>query len=67
MNVQTRTQHPFGDDETELPGLIAGLAAGALDEAMVYESMQRQNAQVSAGISPYGTTTACHGPENSST
>jgi two-component sensor histidine kinase len=48
MNVQTRAHHQFSDDEVELLGLIADLAAGALEKAMLYEGMQRQIAELSA-------------------
>jgi GAF domain-containing protein len=48
MNVQTRAYREFLPDETELLGLIADLAAGALEKAMLYEGMQRQIAELSA-------------------
>jgi two-component system, sensor histidine kinase PdtaS len=48
MNVQTRANHSFGSDEVELLGLIADLAAGALEKALIYEGMQRQIAELSA-------------------
>jgi GAF domain-containing protein len=48
MNVQTRSHHEFSADEVELLGLIADLAAGALEKAMLYEGMQRQIAELSA-------------------
>ena len=48
MNVQTRTHYHFSDDEVELLGLIADLAAGALEKAVLYEGMQRQIAELSA-------------------
>jgi len=48
MNVQTRAYHPFSADEVELLALIADLAAGALEKAMLYENMQRQIAELSA-------------------
>jgi GAF domain-containing protein len=48
MNVQTRAHYEFSDDEVELLGLIADLAAGALEKAMLYEGMQRQIAELSA-------------------
>lgn len=48
MNIQTRTHHTFSDDEIELLSLIADLAAGALEKAMLYEGMQRQIAELSA-------------------
>ncbi|MFZ5915624.1 MAG: GAF domain-containing protein [Chloroflexota bacterium] len=48
MNVQTRAYHEFSGDEMELLSLIADLAAGALEKAMLYEGMQRQIAELSA-------------------
>jgi len=48
VNVQTRSPHEFSADEVELMGLIADLAAGALEKAMLYEGMQRQIAELSA-------------------
>ncbi len=48
MNVQTRIYHDFSPDEVELLSLIADLAAGALEKAMLYEGMQRQIAELSA-------------------
>jgi signal transduction protein with GAF and PtsI domain len=48
MNVQTRAYHDFGADEVELLSLIADLAAGALEKALLYEGMQRQIAELSA-------------------
>jgi signal transduction protein with GAF and PtsI domain len=48
MNVQTRMDHDFSPDEVELLSLIADLAAGALEKAMLYEGMQRQIAELSA-------------------
>jgi len=48
MNVQTRTHHEFLSEETELLALIADLAGGALEKALLYESMQRQIAELSA-------------------
>ena len=48
VNVQTRSPHEFSADEVELLGLIADLAAGALQKAMLYEGMQRQIAELSA-------------------
>jgi two-component sensor histidine kinase len=48
MNVQTRSDHQFSADEVELLSLIADLAAGALEKAMLYEGLQRQVAELSA-------------------
>ena len=48
MNVQTRAYHGFSPDEVELLQLIADLAAGALEKAMLYENMQRQINELSA-------------------
>jgi signal transduction protein with GAF and PtsI domain len=48
MNVQTRAHHEFSSEEVELLSLIADLAAGALEKAMLYEGMQRQIDELSA-------------------
>jgi signal transduction protein with GAF and PtsI domain len=48
MNVQTRLHHEFSPDEVELLSLIADLAAGAIEKAMLYEGMQRQIDELSA-------------------
>jgi two-component sensor histidine kinase len=42
LNVQTRALHGFTPDEIELAALISDLAAGALDRALLYDSMNRQ-------------------------
>ncbi len=42
MNVQTAAPRDFSGDETELLQLIGDLAAGALDRAMLYDSMNRR-------------------------
>jgi signal transduction protein with GAF and PtsI domain len=42
MNVQTREFHTFTQAEIELAALISDLAAGALDRALLYDSMNRQ-------------------------
>jgi signal transduction protein with GAF and PtsI domain/anti-sigma regulatory factor (Ser/Thr protein kinase) len=47
MNVQTRMYHHYDADEVELLSLIADLAAGALEKAMLYDQMQRQIAELS--------------------
>ncbi|MBC7250708.1 MAG: GAF domain-containing protein [Anaerolineae bacterium] len=47
VNVQTRSYHEYGADEIELLSLIADLAAGALEKAMLYERMQRQITELS--------------------
>jgi two-component sensor histidine kinase len=47
MNVQTAEMHDFTDDEIELLSLIANLAAGALEKAMLYDRMQRQIQELS--------------------
>jgi two-component system, sensor histidine kinase PdtaS len=46
MNVQTQSYHEFSSDEVELLSLIADLAAGALEKAMLYDGMQRQIAEL---------------------
>ena len=58
VNVQTRSLHEFPADEIELLGLIADLAAGALEKAMLYDSMQRQIAELSALAEVSETITA---------
>ncbi|MGQ0604681.1 MAG: GAF domain-containing protein [Anaerolineales bacterium] len=56
LNVQTFELHEFTTDEIELATLISDLAAGALDRALLYDSMNRQIselttvAQVSATV-----------------
>ena len=47
MNVQTAEMHDFSDDEIELLSLIANLAAGALEKAMLYDRMQQQIQELS--------------------
>lgn len=47
MNVRTRKRHEFGTAEIELLSLIADLAAGALEKAVLYERMQRRLAELS--------------------
>jgi two-component sensor histidine kinase len=47
MNVQTANMHDFSSDEIELLSLIANLAAGALEKAMLYERMQQQIQELS--------------------
>jgi signal transduction protein with GAF and PtsI domain len=47
MNVQTRGCHEYSTDEIELLSLIADLAAGALEKAVLYERMQRQIGELS--------------------
>ncbi len=42
MNVQTAAPRDFTEDEAELLMLIGDLAAGALDRAMLYDSMNRR-------------------------
>ncbi len=47
MNVQTRTYHTYTTDQVELLSLIADLAAGALEKAVLYDRMQRQIGELS--------------------
>lgn len=42
LNVQTARFHIFDEDEIEILSLIGDLAAGALEKAALYDSMQRQ-------------------------
>jgi two-component system, sensor histidine kinase PdtaS len=58
MNVQTRATHDFAADEVELLSLIADLAAGALEKALLYDGMQRQIAELSALAEVSETITA---------
>lgn len=47
MNVQTAEMHDFTVEEIELLSLIANLAAGALEKAMLYDRMQQQIQELS--------------------
>jgi two-component system, sensor histidine kinase PdtaS len=47
MNVQTAEMHDFTKDEIELLSLIANLAAGALEKAMLYDRMQQRIQELS--------------------
>lgn len=47
INIQTTTRHAFGSDETELLGLVADLAAGALERARLYDDLSRQVRELS--------------------
>lgn len=47
INIQTRAQHTFTDDEMELLGLVADLAAGALERAQLYDDLRRQVRELS--------------------
>jgi len=42
MNVQTSSYHDYTQEEIELLSLVADLAAGAIEKAMLYDNMQRQ-------------------------
>lgn len=48
MNVQTSSYHDYTQEEVELLSLVADLAAGALEKAMLYDNMQRQLEELSA-------------------
>ncbi len=48
MNVQTSSYHDYTEEEVELLSLVADLAAGALEKAMLYDDMQRQLEELSA-------------------
>ncbi len=48
INIQTRAEHIFTEDETELLGLVADLAAGALERARLYDDLRRQVRELSA-------------------
>lgn len=47
INIQTTTPHTFSTDETELLGLVADLAAGALERARLYDDLSRQVRELS--------------------
>jgi two-component sensor histidine kinase len=47
MNVQTTEFHDYSEEEVELLSLIGDLAAGALEKAMLYESMRERIAELS--------------------
>jgi len=47
MNVQTTAYHDYTQEEVELLSLIADLAAGAIEKAMLYDNMQRQIEELS--------------------
>jgi len=47
INVQTAARHEFGADEMELLGVIADLAAGAIEKATLYDDMRRQIRELS--------------------
>jgi two-component sensor histidine kinase/putative methionine-R-sulfoxide reductase with GAF domain len=47
INIQTTTTHTFSSDETELLGLVADLAAGALERARLYDDLSRQVRELS--------------------
>lgn len=48
INIQTAARHTFTEDETELLGLVADLAAGALERARLYDDLRRQVRELSA-------------------
>lgn len=47
INVQTTARHEYREDEMELLGVIADLAAGAIEKATLYDSMRRQIMELS--------------------
>jgi two-component sensor histidine kinase len=47
INIQTTSQHIFTDNETALLGLLADLAAGALERARLYDNLSRQLRELS--------------------
>jgi len=47
VNVQTAARHEYGPDEMELLGVIADLAAGAIEKATLYDNMRRQIRELS--------------------
>ncbi|MFQ5342853.1 MAG: GAF domain-containing protein, partial [Anaerolineae bacterium] len=48
INIQTTAEYSFSRDETELLGLVADLAAGALERARLYDDLRRQVRELSA-------------------
>lgn len=47
VNVQTTARHEYSSDEMELLGVIADLAAGAIEKATLYDHMRRQIMELS--------------------
>ncbi len=47
INIQTATRHVYSSNEMELLGLIADLAAGAIEKAKLYDNMRRQIMELS--------------------
>lgn len=47
INVQTTARHEYGESELELLGVIADLAAGAIEKATLYDHMRRQIMELS--------------------
>jgi signal transduction protein with GAF and PtsI domain len=47
VNVQTTARHEYTPDEMELLGVIADLAAGAIEKATLYDHMRRQIMELS--------------------
>lgn len=47
INIQTISRHAFTRDEIELLGLVADLAAGALERARLYDNLRRQVRELS--------------------
>jgi signal transduction protein with GAF and PtsI domain len=47
VNVQTTARHEYSSDEMELLGVIADLAAGAIEKAALYDHMRRQIMELS--------------------
>jgi len=47
VNVQTTARHEYTPDEMELLGIIADLAAGAIEKATLYDHMRRQIMELS--------------------
>jgi len=47
VNVQTTARHEYSNNEMELLGVIADLAAGAIEKATLYDNMRRQIMELS--------------------
>ncbi len=63
MNVQTAPPHDFSADEAERLMLIGDLAAGALDRAMLYDSMNRRLEELTTLAKVSQTVTSPMGSE----
>lgn len=58
VNVQTTARHEYGADEMDLLGVIADLAAGAIEKATLYDHMRRQIMELSTLAEVSATVTS---------